>query len=261
MQFQVGFLLLLLVSCVGEPILKDGSKEPNSFELGQGSAGPAPLKLLGPVFEAVVSGPDALQESVAFFCVDWMEQCEALQEDFRRFGRALADDLNGDSILEPRIRLVEVNCAEDKVLCNRQQVDAYPSMIRYVHGAREQVWEGSLGSKYKHNLKAMQNWLRKHMGAKVERRAPLEAPDEEMTYVDTFRMAASAGSLIALTVVVIKSGIDMIRSGQTAVRVSRGMLPEQDVKDQLRTEATSSSSRIAEMLPEEWVLQRDNMDL
>jgi len=259
MQFQLGFPLLL-VSCAGEPILKDSSKEP-SFELAQRSAGPAPLKLLGPVFEAVVSGPDALQESVAFFCVDWMEQCEALQEDFRRFGRALAEDLNGNTILEPRIRLVEVNCAEDKVLCNRQQVDAYPSIIRYVHGAREQVWEGSLGSKYKHNLKAMQNWLRKHMGAKVERRAPLEAPDEEMTYLDTFRMAASAGSLIALTVVVIKSGIEMVRSGQTAVRLSRGMLPEQDVKDQSRTEATSSSSRIAEMLPEEWVLQRDNMDL
>jgi len=173
MKFQFGCLLLLLcalASCVGEPVLKDGSKE-RSIEVEKRGSGPAPLKLLGPVFEALVASREALQESVVFFCVDWMEQCEALQENFRRSARALADNFNSQRLLEPQIRLAEVNCAEDKVLCNRQQVESYPSIVRYVDGIREEAWEGSLGRKYKDNLESMQKWLRRHLGAKVQRTA------------------------------------------------------------------------------------------
>mmetsp|Transcript_51087 Transcript_51087/g.91738 ORF Transcript_51087/g.91738 Transcript_51087/m.91738 type:complete len:264 (-) Transcript_51087:89-880(-) len=263
-MLQFGCLLLLLASCVGEPVLKGGSKALGSLELQQRSAGPAPLKLLGPVFEALVASPDALQESVVFFCVDWMEQCKALQDDFRRTARALADELNAQHLLEPQIRLAEVNCAEDKVLCNRQQVESYPSIVRYIDGAREQAWEGSLGKKYKQNLKAMQTWLRAHVGAEVEhaRRAqPAEAPDEEMSSLDAFRLAASAGALIALTIVVIKSGMDMIRSTQMAVRVSRRISPEEDIKDRAKAEDTARAASIERRLPQEWVSQREKMEL
>jgi len=76
------------------------------------------------------------------FCPDWWEPCQLLAGHFQRHGREWEAKINQD-LLGKKLRFGEVNCATDKVLCNEQGVESYPTVIYYKEGQIVGRWAGN----------------------------------------------------------------------------------------------------------------------
>eukprot|EP00440_Ansanella_granifera_P018593 gb/GFBE01020196.1/.p1 GENE.gb/GFBE01020196.1/~~gb/GFBE01020196.1/.p1 ORF type:complete len:269 (+),score=54.42 gb/GFBE01020196.1/:1-807(+) len=265
---QVAWLPFLLPACAdgqAAQILDDGSfsarDEVAVVEL-QG-ARRAPLQLLGEAFDGVVKAERGAEEWVVFFCVNWLDQCKDLRDDFRRLGTTLEDKFNKDRVFSAKVRFAEVDCAEDKVLCNKQNVDNYPTIVRYNHGARTSVWEGRLGAPRNARHQVMHNWLYSEVGTDVPRPVPA-VPESE----SPFRWAATCGSFMALVVVLVKMSADILMSTVEAVRISSGAPTAEEAVQQRAKEAAAATraanspfSRLARRLPQDWAAQRPSIDL
>lgn len=265
----------------GAQILDDGWFEPSTgsdqaLDVPVQVAGEKlspPLKLLAPAFDSVVKAENGPDEFVVFFCVSWLEQCQDLLAEFRRRGSVLEGKLNEQQIFAPKVRFAEVDCAEDKVLCNREGVETYPTITRYLHGgSKRHVWTGSLGQKHSVAEKAMLGWMNANIGVNVDAPVP-----EELSSADPLRWAARFGSFIAVIITLVKTGLDVLQSTLEAARVSAGgASAEEEAKQaalRARREqaavarqaadaaADAPSCRMTRRLPQAWAMQRSQLDL
>jgi len=74
------------------------------------------------------------------FCVNWWETCQTLRETFSQQASVHERNMNSDALLLPPVRFAEVDCAVDKVLCNEQSVEDYPTIAHYHTGSRTSSW-------------------------------------------------------------------------------------------------------------------------
>merc|ERR1719220_654122 len=98
---------------------------------------------------------------VVLFCAQWFEPCQMLQETFL----TLATQYGGTShedLFSRTYRFAQVDCAIDKVLCNSQDVDAYPTVVHYRRGGRAGEWSQS-GRTLDKEAKSFGKWLSKQM--------------------------------------------------------------------------------------------------
>jgi len=268
-------LFLLASVAAADDVLKGhpNHREVKAVQLHQGGLGPVPLKLLGSTFDAMNSEVSGIEQSIVFFCVEWLEQCADLREEFRTMGRTLSNKFNAKSLLEPRVRFAEVDCGEDKVVCNRQQVETYPTVALYVKGKRFKVWEGSLGAPRKKRHQSMLDWLHNHVGLAWQPLSTEETEDEddeELTLLGQLRWAASLGAAIAVCIVMARYLFELVQSAAAAHRAAEGRTLKKAVeKTQTRAEAqvaafaaaNTSSCRMARRIPQDWAVQRGKLDL
>lgn len=272
MNAKVPLHALLLLGA-GAQILDDGADQALDVPVNVGGGKLSPLQLLAPAFDSVVKADNGAEEFVVFFCVKWLEQCQDLLAEFRRRGSVLERQLNEQQLFTPKVRFAEVDCAEDKVLCNREGVDTYPTITRYLHGgSKKQVWQGSLGQKRSTAQKAMLGWMNANIGVNVDANIP-----EELPGADPLRWAARLGSFIAVILALAKTCIDVLQSTLEAARVSTGGLSAEEETKQaaLRARreqaaaarhaaaaaADAPSCRLARRLPQTWAMQRSQIDL
>jgi len=78
-------------------------------------------------------GPTA-EHWIVMFCVNWWGTCQALRETYSQQAFSHETRINANAVLLPRVRFAEVDCAVDKVLCNEQSVENYPTIAHY-HGS------------------------------------------------------------------------------------------------------------------------------
>jgi len=268
-------LSLLASVAAADDVLKGhpNHREVKAVQLHQGGLGPVPLKLLGSTFDAMNSEVSGIEQSIVFFCVEWLEQCADLREEFRILGRTLSRKFNAKSLLAPRVRFAEVDCGEDKVVCNNQQVETYPTVAFYVKGKRYKVWEGSLGAPRKKRHQSMIDWLHSHVGLAWQPLSTEETEDEEddePTLLGQLRWAASLGAAIAVCIVMARYLFELVQSAIAAQRAAEGRTWEKAVeKKQTRGEARTAalaaantpSCRMARRIPQDWVGQRNKIDL
>lgn len=274
-MLKVAQLFLLASAVAAGDVLKGhpDHREVKTVQLKQGGLGPVPLKLLGSTFDAVNSQAIGIEQSIVFFCVEWLDQCTDLREEFRIRGRTLSEKFNAKSVLAPRVRFAEVNCGEDKVLCNRQQVETYPTIALYVKGKRYKVWEGSLGAPRKKRHQSMIDWLHNHVGQEWQ---PLSAEDVEedeeddaASLVGQLRWAASLGAAIAVCIVMTRYLFELVQSAIATHRAAEGRTLEKTERKQTRAEARAAalaaantpSCRMARRIPQDWAAQRGKIDL
>lgn len=300
-MFSVVQLPLIAIAASGEILQGHVNPEVAAVQLRHGGMSPAPLKLLASTLDAINSEASGIEQSVVFFCVDWLEQCADLKAEFRVRGRALANKFNAQSLLVPRVRFAEVDCGEDKVACNQQQVETYPTVTLFVHGKRYRAWEGSLGAPRKKRHQSMIDWLNSHVGEEPPRKqdsgwpaslGPLfpqhakgrEAPPpqsantkrntnnedaEEPSLASELRWAASVGAAIAVCIACVRYLLELVQFARAEVhRTTEGTtsLKKEDkqsveVRAASVAEANTPSCRIARRLPKDWASQRRKIDL
>jgi len=75
------------------------------------------------------------------FCPHWWDPCVGLTDSFAKVGRKLEEQLNG-ALFMRNIRFATVDCASEKVLCNEQEVNTYPTTRHYYKGEFVAGWFG-----------------------------------------------------------------------------------------------------------------------
>ena len=205
-----------------------------------------PLQLTGVSFDKVVKNDDT--QRVVFFCVDWLDECEEMKYEFRKMAMQRWQ-------VAP-LRYAEVNCAKEKVLCNKEGVQTYPSVNRYVNGRRVQVWQGDLGSP---NLQVQQKelltWIRSSY-------TEVEKADQEVEeqMAENFRLAVDLVVLAALLLAFIKLCMNMIRSAHNAL-AETDKARHAHLKQEALHLAFRPSCRLARRLPQSWAAERGIIEL
>lgn len=84
---------------------------------------------------------DSVGQWFVSFCPSWWEPCQRLEVPFAEMTSTWEHQLN-TALLTKEVRFAAVDCAIDKVLCNEQGVETYPTVHRYKDGTRIATWSG-----------------------------------------------------------------------------------------------------------------------
>lgn len=108
----------------------------------------------------VLAGPKSQLAShwVVIFCPNWWEPCQNIEQPFASHAAEWQGRLNKD-LLSSEVRFAKVDCATDKVLCNAEGVDAYPTVNHYMGGERVAKWSGGQQT----DTARLAKWLQKHL--------------------------------------------------------------------------------------------------
>jgi len=277
MLWPATFFLFTSAQDAIEAALVEGLEQPASappriHSLSVASLLP-PLTLVGKHFDRVVRAADPTSEEwVVFFCVSWLDECQDLRDGFRRQSGILNAKLNGhDAAFLPRVRFAEVDCAEDKVLCNREQVETYPTILRLVRGERAQAWESNLGRSQQLLQKELAEWMRTHPGSAEPRLRSQAQEHPEETSVDSVRAAVDSAVTVVLLVAFVRMCLDITRSARRALQAPTENAENENAKEQAKSPhatgayqgsaASTPYCRMARRLPQDWVQQRDEIVL
>lgn len=116
---------------------------------------------------------------IVLFCVEWFQPCEKFKPAFLA---AAAEHESSDGLFSSKTRFAQVDCAVDKVLCNSQDVDMYPTVVHYRRGGRAGEWSQS-GRTIDKETKSFRKWLTKQM----------EMPDRPLNVVAADEGIGAAG--------------------------------------------------------------------
>mmetsp|Transcript_35169 Transcript_35169/g.64329 ORF Transcript_35169/g.64329 Transcript_35169/m.64329 type:complete len:282 (-) Transcript_35169:28-873(-) len=83
-----------------------------------------------------------VKQWVIIFCTDWHERCRGLVPSYELLGAQWEEKLNAENIFESSVRFAKVDCAVEKELCISQEVDDYPTVMRYQNGHIMGIWTG-----------------------------------------------------------------------------------------------------------------------
>lgn len=110
-------------------------------------------------FHASVRGERTIAEHwFVMYCVNWAPTCQQLREAYVDYARSNEDALNADSLLMPRVRFAEVECAMDKVLCNEQEIEYMPRIQHWHQGRMVKLWRATTRNMSKLEARIV-NWL------------------------------------------------------------------------------------------------------
>jgi hypothetical protein len=87
------------------------------------------------------SDEERVSQWIVNYCPSWWEPCQLLDRPFADMAGQWETRLNME-IMSLNIRFAVVDCAVDKVLCNDQDVEGYPTVHRYIKGKRIASWTG-----------------------------------------------------------------------------------------------------------------------
>uniref|UniRef100_A0A7S1PT74 Thioredoxin domain-containing protein n=1 Tax=Alexandrium catenella TaxID=2925 RepID=A0A7S1PT74_ALECA len=149
MAFSVHIFVLLLLP-LAMPAVGSDDAGPLSLEQSAGQEQAAiysranALRLNAHTFSGnVLRKPmdEHAEHWVVSFCPNWWEPCQNLALPFDQFSVEWERRLN-TRLLTKKVRFATVDCATDKVLCNQQRVEQYPTVHHYHRGKRAATWVG-----------------------------------------------------------------------------------------------------------------------
>jgi len=268
-RLLLGILLVTSVSSAladSDILLSPAGKTVASI-MQQGS-GPVPLSLTSKSFDSVVTKIEAgTEEWVVFFCVEWLEQCQEMRRVFRSLGNSFERTLNANRIWAPAVRFAEVDCAADKVLCNTQNVEWYPTVQHYIGGKSMQAWHGKLGRNQKSMDKEVQKlstWLQSRLGPnrKVKEEVSV-VPKPSLLRLIPFSMALAAmmAYVIGLSLGLWQNCQEMVWGRTELVKESSTSCSREQALALALAAGDQASVRIARRLPAEWADQRRCIEL
>jgi len=138
---------------------------------------------------------------VVAFCPSWWEGCQPLQEHFSRAAATWQSKLNSNDFAA-KVRFAMVDCATDKVLCNREGVETYPTVAHYGQG--QHLGQTSLSARTIRTMKTkLETWLQKQLQsseltAKPVADVPLQDFFEAGRGIDIILMLLTLASSVSL---------------------------------------------------------------
>jgi len=215
----------------------------------------------------VLRGPESQHAShwVVIFCPNWWEPCKNIEGPFAGQATEWQGRLNQD-LLSSEVRFAKVDCATDKVLCNEQEVEGYPTINHYVGGARVAKWSGG----QKTDLERFPKWLKKQFAAITDSSGLAAAGSaaglQEVlsSYLVPGERAADIGLVLlglAASFRLVLSNPELWAKGSpSAPSAGTAGTPTTSSSAAARVEA-SGGARLRQALPEEWRADRRSMEL
>jgi len=200
---------------------------------------------------------------IVLFCVDWYAPCADLQRSYMMLAERYDAQQNNDmELLRSTVRFASVDCAVDKVLCNSQLVDDYPTLRHYREGNMLASWRGR--GKLNES-KAVAGWLDKTLAAPTRGADPTEAAHGLLTASERallLRLIASAVAISASICWGVSRGVEL---WVAAASVWRQEGATSDHAGRCAASCNSSLERtsgsgVESRLPRQW-LQRGGLDL
>ncbi|CAE8689559.1 unnamed protein product [Polarella glacialis] len=196
------------------------------------------------------------EQWVISFCPQWWEPCQQLEPIFSDLAASWQSRLNTDDFTL-QVRFAHVDCAIDKVLCNEQGVEDYPTLAYYKGG--RQV---SQAPRYGRDM-------RKQLGAWVDK---VLTPNSEVA-------AAAVGSAsllkslwpgehvyaldIALTLAALVASLRLVGCNPELWQYTSSACCASNAAGaaQEGIEARQPPGSWARILPQEWLLARRTIDI
>lgn len=195
---------------------------------------------------------NGVQRWVVLFCLDWFDQCQALERPFAAMGTQWEGALN-EGLFSTEVRFATVNCAADKVLCNDQNITRFPMVKLYHDHAAVASWAGQRD--YKKNMVGLTQWMQKHLGS-IAAGEPKDVPEDLNLLEWALSMVAgrSGGFLDILVMVFTVLGNAWVVSRNPEFRAE----PAWSGKQQPEPEFEGSIGRF---LPTDWAIERASVEL
>jgi len=211
-------------------------------------------------------GPDAW---VVLFCAHWFEPCQVFADTFVS---AAADHggISHDNLFSRTTRFAWVNCAVDKVLCNSQEVDVYPTVVHYRRDGRVGEWSFS-GKTMEKEIVSFSKWLKKqleHLDLSPKNEASLNETDAPADpTVPHFGVGLPVGEMMSMSVLLFAGAVWLFRLGaelEHGVRLVRELPGEWRARfkrEEARVQAplvvaVQQSPAAARSWPESWARTR-----
>jgi len=188
-----------------------------------------------------------------FFCLGWYDTCAAFERPFMEFAREWENRLNTD-LLSTEVRFATVDCATDRVLCNKQDIHQFPKVVLYENHRAVSSWTSS-GS-LKQITASLASWGLKHLSPIS---ANADEAVEEVSFADWARSMIPGRDDFGLDIFVL-----LIVMLANAWLVSRN--PEirgEPKKFEQKSEAAlhAGPQSIGRFLPEDWANDRPHLEL
>mmetsp|Transcript_83558 Transcript_83558/g.161334 ORF Transcript_83558/g.161334 Transcript_83558/m.161334 type:complete len:289 (-) Transcript_83558:44-910(-) len=246
----------------------------SSFATSQLPASRAHLILNRFTFHGNVLHPkddDRVTHWIVNFCPSWWEPCQHLASPFLDMAEEWESRLNTEMV-NLKIRFATVDCAVDKVLCNEQGVDSYPTVHRYTTGKRSATWVGG----QRDNKEKLAKWLTQKMNAtnknaKASKSTAAVKPSLETTLSDSGLDLLLVVLVLAVNFWVVVSNPQLWQKQPAAE--ARASQPAAVTSTTPRTppatgnmEPGSESEEqnmvsVGRFLPKEWAVQHQGMEL
>jgi len=143
-ELYLSALLALLVGPVAGQLLDVDGPEEKEDTVAETLLSPV-LKLNHMTFGGNVlqppGGTEYVGQWIVSFCPSWWEPCQRIATPYAEMTSTWQAKLN-TALLTREVRFATVDCAIDKVLCNEQNVESYPTVHRYKDGKRVASWSG-----------------------------------------------------------------------------------------------------------------------
>lgn len=208
---------------------------------------------------------DFVENWIVMFCVDWHAPCVEMQRSYMRFAERYDAKQNGDAeLFRSIVRFAAVDCAVDKVLCNTQLVEDYPTLRHYREGKIHASWTGS--GKINES-KALMAWLQKTLTAPTPGADTASSSLTASERALLMRLVASAVAIVAATCWSVSRGVELWAAAASVRRQrdcsqpgAKSGLPGKCAETDDSDVKCTSSGRVEPKLPCEW-LQRGGMEL
>jgi len=236
---------LFAVLTLGQGIIRTEEADPDAAVVT-----PAPnafvAKLNKRTFSGNVLKGELVRDWFVFFCVDWYPPCEVLRESYDVLGQVHHTAINDGMLLRSKVRFAQVDCAVDKVLCNEQSVEMYPTVNHYHAGNLTAAWTGD----GKNDGSRLTKWLSKQLPGDSEP-APLLTQAERRAIL---RVLGGCAALLAMFIWSIGRGADFWELWR-----SQRAQPSK-VKEGV-AEPAQPEGHLVRRLPREWWVERGSLEL
>jgi len=119
----------------------------------------------------VTFGPNIHQQGatahwIVFFCYDWWDHCQRMTHIQDELAAKWQRELNTD-IFAQEVRFAKVNCGDNRVLCNEENVVNMPTVFHYSRGTRVGRWSGG----QKTDADRLRRWVEQQMSSDARSKA------------------------------------------------------------------------------------------
>jgi len=211
----------------------------------------------------VLSGPKHASHWVVVFCPNWWEPCQNIAKPYADLATEWQGRLNQD-LLTSEVRFAHVDCAVDKVLCNEQDVDGYPTVNLYVGGQRTAKWM----SNQKNDVESLTKWLNKRLGA-ISDSSKIAAGNTGGIHevLSSYLVPGGRAADVLLALLGLAASFRLVLSNPElwekggSSRAARAGPTATPATSDAAGSAPAGGSRLRRLLPEEWRASRGSVEL
>lgn len=215
------------------------------------------LELNAYIFESNVLHGNYVDHWVVLFCPKWFEPCEHLWPAYEAESGKWQRQMNKD-LLHLHARFARVDCATDKVLCNTQSIEEYPTVVHYYKGVHVSQWT----MRSRNGARLMASWIKKQLTtAQVEMHDFLSTTALDLVVARFWNsQGLTREGLLALALIALPLWIYSLDVKRPTLSL-RHLPDSQSSRGEIPDLCQGTSRRPEEYLPQDWSTQHTSMEL